>query len=353
DLDVGPVATEAALGALGRNEGVGPDGVAGVVLRAGGGAIAAKYGELNVRVASTGQWPLEWQGGDIVSAWKRKGDMRSCDASRGLLLSDHAAKGLVDMVNHSVEPFYETHIPQDQNGTVRRRGADFATHVVTSVAAWAKAMTWSIFIMFLDLAKAFDRIVRQLVAGWGEVPEGARLAHLRSLGVSASAPEWIAQCLDERGPLMEQWPVPKTSAVLLRTLHEGAWFCVTGGVRRFETRTSGRQGCKVGSLISRAAYSIPLDMFQWRLKRVLDITFVDDECVVLVASAPSTLRSAVDLLLETLLNVFDNCHLQLSWETGKTEAVVKFRGHGAVAARESFRLPDGLLDYSLEKFGHA
>ncbi|CAK0897979.1 unnamed protein product [Prorocentrum cordatum] len=330
-------------------------------------------------VAASGQWPLEWQGGDIVSAWKRKGDIRSCDASRGLLLSDHAAKGLAGMVKQSVEPAYEQNVPQDQYGAVRRRGADFATHIVVTVAALAKAMNWSIFILFLDLVKAFDRVVRQLVVGWGEVPAGERLAYLRSLGVAESAAAWIIEYLEERGPLLEQWQVPKTSAMLLRTLHEGAWFRVSGGGRRFESRTGGRQGCKVGSLIFNAAYSVPLDILQWRLKQagitlklrvpsgacwlppdganddfqhVLDVTFVDDECVVLTAPSAQTLRAAMDILMETLLGVFDKCHLQLSWEAGESEAVVKFRGHGAVAAREVFRPPDGQLGRPLAKFGH-
>ena len=91
------------------------------------------------------------------------------------------------MVKQSVEPSYEQHMPQDQYGAVRRRGADFATHIVTTVTAWAKTMSWSIFILFLDLVMAFDRVVRQLVVGWGEVHEGERLSYLKSLGVSEAA----------------------------------------------------------------------------------------------------------------------------------------------------------------------
>ena len=71
---------------LGRNKGVGPDEIRGELLEAGADATAAKYGEINRYVASTWQWPTQWQGGDIVNAWKKKGSIHDCDSSRGLLL---------------------------------------------------------------------------------------------------------------------------------------------------------------------------------------------------------------------------------------------------------------------------
>ena len=86
---------------------------------------------------------------------------------------------------------------------------------------------------------------------------------------------------------------------------------------------------------------------------MLDVTFVDDECVVLVATIPALLKRAVDILLETLLGVFSRCHLELSWEPGKTEAIIKFRGDGAVAARESYRMPDGKMGIPLTKYGYS
>ena len=114
---------------------------------------------------------------------------------------------------------------------------------------------------------------------------------------------------------------------------------MSGGARRFESRTGARQGCKVGSLIFNAAYSIPFDIFQWKLQKasialrlrvpsgaswlppdadnddyhfVMDVTSVDDERAALTSPPAKSLRDAVDILMETLLNVFDNCHLQLS-----------------------------------------
>eukprot|EP00973_Karenia_brevis_P015981 2184649-Karenia_brevis.AAC.1 len=65
-----------------------------------------------------------------------------------------------------------------QCGAVRKRGTDFATHLVASAVAAASMMSLSIFVLFLDLVKAFDRVVRQLVVGWGNSPTHDRKAYL-------------------------------------------------------------------------------------------------------------------------------------------------------------------------------
>ena len=231
--------------------------------------------------------------------------------------------------------------------------------------------------MWIWLRKAFDRVIRQLVVGWGAVPAGERLSLLLGLGVSRGAAEWITAYLDERGHLFQQWGVDPSTTDMIRTLQEKAWFRVRGGQRRITSRTGGRQGCCMGSVIFNSAYSVAIDVLRWRLAQAgltlrvhvphdafwapsapdeectdaVDVTFVDDECVVLVASSPSKLRAAVDILLDTILSVFGASHLQISWEPGKTEGIVRFRGPGAVAAREACRLPDGSLGISLAPVG--
>ena len=133
----------------------------------------------------------------------------------------------------------------------------------------------------------------------------------------------------------------------------------------------------MGSVIFNSAYSIAIDVLRWRLARAglsmrvripqgafcapsapdevltdaIDVTFVDDECVVLVAPTPAKLRTAIDVLLNTILAVFGACHLQISWEQGKTEGILRFRGSGALAEREAFRMPDGSLGIDLTPFG--
>ena len=305
-FDVGPSATEAAFSRLANNKGVGPDAIPGELLKAGGTPVAAAYGNLNVRIARGEGWPVAWQGGEIVNIFKRKGDPAECDSHRGILLEDHAAKGGIKaLMQLDIDVQYNVKIPANQYGATKGRGTDFATHIITSVAAIAKMMEWSIFILFIDLTKAFDRIIREIIVGWPMLLESENPQHLIALGVNAKSAEWMASYIDERGGVLQQWGVRENTTLLTRDMHDGAWMKVRGGSRYITSETGGRQGCKLGATMFNAGYAVALDMMHWRLAKdgitlrlavpgegaffgdsstsspditdVIDATFVDDE----------------------------------------------------------------------------
>ena len=59
--------------------------------------------------------------------------------------------------------------------------------------AIADAKKCSIFVLFLDLVKAFDRVLREMVMGWDSTLDADKVAKLKSLGASNRADEWIHQ----------------------------------------------------------------------------------------------------------------------------------------------------------------
>eukprot|EP00974_Lingulodinium_polyedra_P072497 7015386-Lingulodinium_polyedra.AAC.1 len=52
-----------------------------------------------------------------------------------------------------------------QHGAVARRGVDLAAHLVLSFLEHCCLAAKSCFVLYLDLAKAFDPVVRELVLG--------------------------------------------------------------------------------------------------------------------------------------------------------------------------------------------
>eukprot|EP00973_Karenia_brevis_P062247 8658418-Karenia_brevis.AAC.1 len=105
----------------------------------------------------------------------------------------------------------------------------------------------SIFILFVDLVKAFDKVIRQLVYGWGDARPDDPVAFLIGLGVARDSAEWICSYIDERGHLFAQWMVDPKATQLAHTLHQGAWFAVGALPTVVTSRTGGRQGCKLGA----------------------------------------------------------------------------------------------------------
>ena len=366
-LDTGVERTAAAFEALGKNKGVGPDGIPAELLQAGGAPCAVMYADINCRVAATLQWPVEWCGGDLVHVWKRKGDPAVCDDSRGLLLADHAAKGLASIAKEDMDDLYTRHVPSHQCGAVAGRGTDFATHIVRSLLAIAESLGYSVFALFVDLVKAFDKIVRELVMGWGSRPSDERVPYLVALGVDPAAAAWIVDYVETNGCVFEQWGVSPTTLGMLRTLHEHAWFQVRGSSQAIRSKTGGRQGCKVGSHVFNAGYCVALGLLDTQLaarglafrvvepggpfwqtpcgegadgRPVIAATFVDD---LGIARLPVHLDAAIAQLMTILTTTFGQCHLAINWSKGKTECLLKYRGTGATFAREARRREDGEL----------
>jgi hypothetical protein len=76
---------------------------------------------------------------------------------------------------------------------------------------------------------------------------------------------------------------------------------------------------------------------------ILDATFVDDQCVILVASSPECLDRAIKILLRVIVNVFSVFALDINWGRGKTEALLQYRGKDSTAHMEALRQEDGSL----------
>eukprot|EP00972_Heterocapsa_arctica_P037742 5555703-Heterocapsa_arctica.AAC.1 len=79
-------------------------------------------------------------------------------------------KAVLSCVLEPVMPLYALNMPQCQHGYVPGRGTDFATHTLLTAASLARSRGLCFFALFVDLVKAFDRIIREVLIGW---PEGA------------------------------------------------------------------------------------------------------------------------------------------------------------------------------------
>ena len=130
------------------------------------------------------------------------------------------------------------------------------------------------------------------------------------------------------------------------------------------TRTGGRQGCKVGATVFNAAYSEALHELRESLMHhgihlsvryptgvfwgpaapsdpetpILGVTFVDDECIMLVCSRPALLDHCIEILLASVIRIFHKYALKLNWSAGKSECCVKYRGKDAVKTYEAHRM---------------
>eukprot|EP00959_Pyramimonas_sp_CCMP1952_P442367 9260789-Pyramimonas_sp.AAC.1 len=113
-----------------------------------------------------------------------------------------------------------------QCGATAKRGTYFASHLVLMLINMAKLQDACVFVLFLDLVKAFDRVVRELVCGMTDEQLADPLTYFVSLGVSAETARKIILYLGMYGSACQQWQVYPKTAELIARLHRMAWFSV-------------------------------------------------------------------------------------------------------------------------------
>ncbi len=387
--------TKAAIDALPAHRATGPDDLPAEVLRAGGEELAERLHDVIDTTVCTEQVPIAWKGGQLVNAWKRKGDPRVCGNHRGLLLGDHSGKVFTSMLKESLDdPYLET-VPNSQCGCTKGKGTSFVSHTSRSFLAYCRQANLSAFILFLDLAKAFDFVIREYVMG---VPQQCNKAAplsideaVAALGLDINDAQELADEIRQHASYLHMCNADPKVAMLVNALHSGTWFRIGDLSQVILVSKGSRQGCKLGSLIFNFIYARALKYLQARLVEkdvllklpfrargtpwhhnalpdeghavdhiVFDTTYVDDEAILLAAPSPAELDKRVGIMLEELVATFSRFKLTINWDKGKTEALLVYRGDGAGQHLRAlyhdglpwFLTPDGCKLHVVHEYKH-
>ncbi|CAK0880854.1 unnamed protein product [Prorocentrum cordatum] len=220
--------------------------------------------------------------------------------------------------------------------------------------------------------KALDGIIRELIFGFSVSSQESPVEYLASLGVDQDVAEWLASYICSEGGVFEQWNVdPKVTSLVAR-LHEGSWFSYGSLGTVVRSHKGGRQGCIFGATVFNAGYSVPIKMLHEEMRRkgitlrvrsggkafwgtteddgeeaateeeIIDATFVDDECIVLVAASPQLLDRAIQTLLEVLCRLHEDGVYVKSDHDGaiKLSIVSKYKHLGTVVSIAGTCKPD-------------
>ena len=168
----------AAIKKMKDNKASGPSGVVADMLKTAGEAGAIWVTEICNSVVKEGKIPGDWCKSWMVNVYKGKGDALVCGSYRGIKLLEHVMKVLERVLEVKVRRIVK--IDDMQFGFMAGKGTTDAIFIVRQMQEKYLAKKRDLWMAFVDLEKAFDRVPRE-VLWWA----------LSSLGVD----DWIVSVI--------------------------------------------------------------------------------------------------------------------------------------------------------------
>ena len=153
-----------------------PSGIVAEMLKPVGEAGAVEVCDLIEDIISEGCIPTDWQESFIVNLYKGKGDALNRGNYRGLKLIEQVMKVLEHVVEGLIRQRVE--IDEMQCGFMSGRGTTDAIIIVRQLQEKHLAANKPLYMAFVDLEKAFDRVPRDVI--WWAI---------RKLGID----EWLVR----------------------------------------------------------------------------------------------------------------------------------------------------------------
>ena len=154
----------------------GPSDIVAEMLKPVGEAGAVEVPDLIEDIISEGCIPTDWQESFIVNLYKGKGDALNRGNYRGLKLIEQVMKVLEPVVEGLITQRVE--IDEMQCGFMSGRGTTDAIFIVRQLQEKHLAANKRLYMAFVDLEKAFDRVPRDVI-WWA----------MRKLGID----EWLVR----------------------------------------------------------------------------------------------------------------------------------------------------------------
>ena len=212
-----------AISKMKSGKAAGPSGVVVEVIREAGDAGATMIRDLAITIIRDGKVLADWEQNFISCLYKGKGDALDRGNYRGMKLTEQAMKVIERIADSLIRQ--EVSFDKSQFGFVPGRGTTDAIFVIRQLQKKYLSVDKQLYIVFVDLEKAFDRIPRKGI-WWA----------MRRLGVE----KWIVK--------------------VFQGIYENVWSCVRVGEglsEEFEVKVGVHQPHQ-GSVLSPLLFIIVL-----------------------------------------------------------------------------------------------
>ena len=326
----------------------GYDALPSVLFRTHACEMAEAFFPLLLKMMVWQQEPIAGKGGPLAVIHK-KGHHLVASNYRGIMLLPTFTKRVHALLRTQLMSLLERQRPPGQLGGFSHQQVMYGSQSLQAFGRVMDTLKLTSAVLFLDLATAFHRLVREWVSGV-HVPEDVRsvLQALEQEGLD------VAEMCDRLHlpSLLERLNAPPFLINLIQDVHAGTWMTI-GNHRRFANT---KRGTRPGSPLADCVFHILMadilsQLHAWiqqqeAYQRILSdfdipggsVAWADDLAIPWVTNQAADMPGELRKILQFVMQLFEKYGFLLNLDKGKTSAVVTFRGSGAPQMRQTFQL---------------
>ena len=268
---------------------------------------------------------------------------------RGIMLLPTMAKRTHALVRRKILQYLEPERCPGQIGGMPSQQVQYGSHALRTFCGTMDALGVSTGIVFVDLATAFHKLIREMVSG---VANNEDVTHIvRELTEQGFSDHAIRASL-ALPPILERLGAPPFLVQLIRDLHCQTWFSLGAPGATSVTRKGTRPGSPLADMIFHLLmHDVLQDYHNWTRTQVAfqqllqeadcpesTIIWSDDIAIPWACRDCRELPGALEAILQQIDHLFYKRGFLLNYDKGKTCVVATFRGPGAPAMRQQYQM---------------
>ena len=231
---------ERQLRASKTQKSMGPDNIPGELLHYAPQHLAHVLWPLYIKQSLTISEAIQYKGGRLVMAYKRRGDYTDCNSHRALLVSSSLGKAMHNTFRRRAMEFVKSSAGDMQITSHSKPSVQLAAHAVRAHMNMAKRTSTGAFALFLDISQAFYRVIRQFACD-ADCSDEHIVQFLRRMHIEDFCVDDIAKLLEEGSALTHQ-DCPPYLHRQISQLHQSTWFVLANDTEVVKTERGTRPG---------------------------------------------------------------------------------------------------------------
>ena len=294
--------------------------------------------QLYFKAWTTGSEPLQFKGGLIHCIAKKSGS-KEAHKMRGIMLLETAGKIFHGLARSQLLNWSLPRRMMCQFGGYPAQQTLYATQLIGAITRVYGQHGMSSGVLFIDVKAAFHSMLREHTFGGHSDLTDVLLHQLTKEGMCARD---LNATIHAASSAFCQ-TAPPGLVQMMQDMHSHTWFTLSQHDEVYQTHRGSRPGSPLADLAYNSMMQAVLERLQDRLQEIpqlqtakatigLDcppLAWVDDVAIPFVAQSVTELDSTALMIMDITAKVFQEFGLSLNTESGKTEAVIQYRGQGS------------------------